>query len=177
MAEHRTFLEHLPRRKFVRYFLCVKTFPGHRLNEPEIRSVQDVAATQIGITGLYRSNDGDVADIDAQTLEDELASGNFSLTEFERFCASSGFSARDEGGSVTPAAAQAFLEHKWGQEVFTIELPTTEAAACEIYGALASFCREQRFRLWSPMPGVGDIDPATAGRLPPLWHRCSAIEG
>ena len=161
----------------MRYFLCVKTSVGHRLSEAKLRSVQDAARTRIGIAELYRSNDGDVADIDVQTLEDELARRNFSLAEFERFCTSSGVLVRDEAGGFTPAAAQAFLEHRWGQEVFTVELPTTEPAACEIYAALASFAREQRFRLWSPIPGVGDIDPATPGLLPPLWHRYSAGEG
>src|SRR5262249_5335140 len=131
----------------LRYFLCVKTHPGHRLNEAEIRSAQGAAAAQVGITGLYRSNDGDVADVDVQTLEDELASGTVPLAEFERFCASSGFSATDEAGGFTPDAAQAFLEHQWGQEVFTVELPETEAAASEIYVALASFAREHQFRL------------------------------
>jgi hypothetical protein len=157
----------------LQYFLCVKTSPGHRLNEPEIRSVQEAAAARIGVTGLCRSNDGDVAAIDAQTLEAEIVNGNFSQAEFERFCTSAGFSVRDERGNLTSAAAQAFLEHQWGQELFTVELPTTEAAACDVYGALADFAREQQFRLWSPMPGVGDIEPVEPGRLPPLWHRYS----
>jgi hypothetical protein len=159
----------------VKYHLCVKTYPGHRLNEFEIRSVQSAASTRIGITGLYRSNDGDVAYIDAQTLEDELTSGNFSLTDFESFCESSGFAERSEKGGFNPAAAQAFLEHKWGQEIFTVELPTAEGSACETYAALINFTREQRFRLWSPMPGIGDIDLSTPGRLPPLWHHYSTI--
>jgi hypothetical protein len=163
-------------RSTLRYFLCVKTYPGHRLNQAEIRTVQDAAAARIGIPGLYRVQDGDVADIDAQSLEDELAVGNFSLMEFEQFCASSGFAVTDEIGGFTRAAAQAFLEHQWGQEVCTVELPMAEAAASAIYVALASFAREHGYRLWSPMPGAGDIDPAAPGRLPPLWHHYSAIE-
>jgi hypothetical protein len=154
----------------------VKTAPGHRLNEAEIRLVQNAVCTRIGLTGLYRSNDGDVADIDAQVLEDELASGALSSAEFELFCETSGVTVRDEEGGLSPSAAQAFLENKWGQELFTVELPTAEAAACKIYAGLAAFAREHRFRLWAPVPGVGDIDPSMPGRLPPLWHRYSSGE-
>ena len=45
--------------------------------------------------------------------------------------------------------------------------------------SLARFARDHGFRLWSPMPGVGDIvgdiDPEMPGRLPPFWDRCSRI--
>ncbi len=154
----------------VPYFLCLKTAPGHRLNEAEIRSVQNAASARIGIMELYRSNDGDVADIDVQILEDELAGGKFSLAEFEQFCDSMGVAAGDSAAGLNPTAAQAFLEFKWGQEIFTVKLPTAEVTACEIYAGLAGFAREHRFRLWSPMPGAGDIDPSMPGRLPPLWR-------
>jgi hypothetical protein len=156
------------------YFLCMRTYPGQQLEEAQIRLLQNSAGARMGFTGLYRSNDGDVADIDALTLEDEIARGNLSLTEFERFCQSLGFMARDESGRLSPAAAQQYLEYQWGQEVFTLELPTTEAAACRMYAALVGYARDEGLRLWSPMPGVGDIDLTTAGPLPPLWHQYSS---
>jgi hypothetical protein len=154
----------------------VKTYPGHRFDEAEIRSLQNSAGPRIGFTGPYRSNDGDVADIDAQVLEEEIATGSLSLAEFDRFCESSGLPARDEGGGLNPASAQEYLERQWGQEVFTVELPTNEVAACKMYAALVGYARERRFRLWSPMPGVGDIDLSTPGPLPPLWHQYSSRE-
>ena len=158
------------------YFLCVKTAPGHRLSEAEIRSIQGAASARISITDLHRSNDGDVAYIDVQVLEDELAGGTLSLAEFEEFCESMGVAVRDGEGGLNPPAAQAFLEYKWGQEIFSVKLPATEVAACEIYAGLAGFAREHRFRLWAAVPGDGDIDPAIPGRLPPLWHRYAPSE-
>lgn len=159
----------------MRYFLCVKTFPGHRLTANEIAAVRHAARARLENAELYGSNDGGPSGIDVEILEDELASGSFSVPDFEVFCKASGLTARDEEASLHPVAAQAYLEHRWGQELFTIELPTEEAVACEIYAAVAAFARDEQFRLWSPMPSGGDLDPWKPGRLPPEWHRFSSI--
>ncbi|MCA9179049.1 MAG: hypothetical protein KDB14_31515 [Planctomycetales bacterium] len=159
-------------RLAVPYPMSIKTPPGLRLSEHEIRQVQDAAAQRFGLDDFYldRLTDrDDSAEIDAEIIEDMIADGEFTLAEFERFCNSLAIPAHDEAGDLAPAAAQAFMEHKFGQEVFTVRLPTTEDAASTTYLALAALAQEQQLRLRPAMGG--EIDLANPGRLPPHWHR------
>ena len=151
------------------YDLTVKTAPARVLSPDEIDRVLHEFRDETNLDGPCEviRHKASADDLDVYTLKQCFSAGEFSRAEFTAFCSAHNI-ADVENSETLPEAAFFFLVAKWGQDLFTLELPRHENEVREAYRLIVDFAKARNLVLHDPQVGR-DIELHDPADLPPMW--------